>query len=330
MKIVSLLTKKQTRQLFHEEALRELLSLGDVTVRASDDLVSPQEAEGLLADADVAITSWGCPQLTEALVKNAPGLGLIVHAGGTVKPIVARELWAKGIRVCCNNDALGLGVAETALALTITSLKNIWTVARDVADGGWDEHYADIREMFDVTVGVIGAGCAGRHYMRLLQAFDVRVLLYDPFVDAAGARALGAEKAELNELLAASDVVSIHAPSIPETRHMICEKTLALMKRDGILINTARGSLVDEDALYQAMRKGWLKFACLDVTDPEPPRPDHPLRSLPNVILTPHLAGLANNGLGRIGQNVVGQIRAYQAKQPIPGEVLAASLDHIA
>ena len=134
----------------------------------------------------------------------------------------------------------------------------------------------------------------------------------------------------LEELLRMSDVVSIHAPSIAQTHHMFCKQTLAMMKKYAILINTARGSLIDEQALYEHMAAGNLQYACLDVTDPEPPRKDHPLRSLPNVIMTPHLAGLAGNGLYRIGRNVVAQVKAYLNNEPINGEVFAQELSHIA
>lgn len=111
---------------------------------------------------------------------------------------------------------------------------------------------------------------------------------------------------------------------------MLNAHTLPLMKRDAVLINTARGSIIDEDALYQHMKAGNLKYACLDVTDPEPPAKDHPLRSLPNVILTPHLAGLVNNGKRRIGMHVLQEIQRFLAGEPMECEVTSDILDRLA
>ncbi|MPN45673.1 Glyoxylate/hydroxypyruvate reductase B [bioreactor metagenome] len=134
-------------------------------------------------------------------------------------------------------------------------------------------------------------------------------------------QSLGARKVELDELLKTSDIVSIHAPSIKETYKMINEHTLSLMKKDAVLINTARGSLIDENALYNHMKAGNLKYACLDVTDPEPPAVNNPLRSLPNVILTPHLAGLVNYGKRKIGIHVCEEIKKYLEDRPMDCEV---------
>ena len=169
-----------------------------------------------------------------------------------------------------------------------------------------------------------------RDSIKLMQNFDVEVLLYDPYVDATKAAEMGAVKMELEPLLKQADVVSIHAPSIPETNHMFRAETLALMKDNAILINTARGSLLNEKDLYEHMSKGKLQYACIDVTDPEPPEADNPLRGLPNVIFSPHLAGLTNNGLGRIGKGVVEQIMAYAAGAPVDGEVTEDMLKHMA
>ena len=172
---------------------------------------------------------------------------------------------------------------------------------------------------------------AGSHYMELLQMFDVEILLNDPFISAEDAqKRFNAKKVELDELLRTADVVSIHAPSIPETYHMFNRDTLALMKKDAVLINTARGSIIDEEALYEHMKAGNLKYACLDVFDPEPPRADHPLRTLPNCIMTPHLAGLTHNGLLRIGSHCVSEIERYLNGQPLTTEVIQQQLSTMA
>ena len=141
---------------------------------------------------------------------------------------------------------------------------------------------------------------------------------------------MGCKKAELEELLKASDVVSLHAPRIPETEHMINAETLKLMKKDAVLINTARGAIIDEKALYEHMAAGNLKYTCMDVYDPEPPLADNPLRTLKNVIMTSHLAGLVTNGLLRIGAHCADQVEKFVNDEPLDCEVTKDMLARMA
>ena len=144
--------------------------------------------------------------------------------------------------------------------------------------------------MYKKNIGIIAASHVGRNAIRLLQQFDVNVLLYDPYCTAAKAKKLGATKVTLSQLLKKSDVVSINAPKTDETYHMMGAKQFRMMKDDAILINTARGPVVNTAALVRALREGWIAAAALDVTDPEPLLPDHPLLTLPNCIVVPHIA----------------------------------------
>ena len=160
--------------------------------------------------------------------------------------------------------------------------------------------------------------------------FGVEVLVYDPYITEERAAALGAKKAELKDLLNKSDIVSIHAPNIPATNNMFNAETLTWMKKDAVLINTARGAVIDEKALYEHMAAGNLKYACLDVFNPEPPAVDNPLRTLKNVILTPHLAGLASNGQLRIGAHSVEEIHRFLNGERLECEVTKDMLATIA
>jgi len=153
-------------------------------------------------------------------------------------------------------------------------------------------------------------------------------LLYDPYVSGEEARRLGATKVELDELLRRADIVSVHAPSLPETRHMLNARTLALMKDEAILINTARGALIDEVALVAELSKGRF-FAFLDVTDPEPPAPDHPFRRLENVVLTPHLAGIVEDATW-LGEMEVEELRRFFSGEPPLHRVTREMLARIA
>ncbi|NUO36458.1 MAG: hydroxyacid dehydrogenase, partial [Dermatophilaceae bacterium] len=170
-------------------------------------------------------------------------------------------------------------------------------------------------------VGVVGASRIGRRLLDLLRPFDLRPSLTDPYVDEAEAAALGVPLLPLDDLLRTSHIVTLHAPSTPETRHLMGRRELALMPDGAVLINTARGALVDHDALTAELRTGRLS-AILDVTDPEPLPPGSPLYDLPNVFVTPHLAGSQGNEVARLGSVV-----AQEADRFVRGEELAYAVD---
>lgn len=327
MKTAMLLDQIVFPQVINPKTLEKLRALGEVSInqtRGND----VENAKTLIRDADFVVTSWGSPAMTKELLDLCPDLKLVVHAAGSVKSIVTDEMYARGIRIVSAAQVLSTGVSETALGLTIASVKNFFALNAETHAGGWSHN--GITEMYDITIGIVGFGFAGRHYAELLRNFAVDVIAYDPGVSAEDMAQIGVKKATLEEVFAQSDVVSLHAPELPSTYHIVNKDSLASMKDGAILINTARGSLVDEEALAEALRSGKLKCACLDVTDPEPPAADSPLRSLPNCILTPHLAGQAANGLRKLGDHCYQQIVNFLEGQPLSGEVKQESLTTIA
>ena len=280
-----------------------------------------QEAAGkdallaLLPGADACLTSWEVARLDAEVLAAAPRLRAMAHMGSSVGRFVSDALWERGIQVTSAGPALALDVAETTLGLMIVGMKRIWPLGQHVRDGGWRESaYWPSRELHGKTVGIVGASNVGRHVIKLLRPFGVRVLLYDPYVSAEGAGELGVEKVEMDDLAMHADVISLHAPGKPETNHLLSAERLAMMKDDALLVNTARGTLIDEVALVGELAKGRF-FAFLDVTDPEPPAADSPLRRLDNVVVTPHLAGCIEN-CGRMGEMAVEELRRFFAGEP--------------
>ena len=328
MKIAVIASKEKQDFLFSERGIKKLEALGDVVY--NDGEASVESAKKFIKDADVAITSWGSVPLSAEILDECPNLKLVLHAAGSVKPIVCDDLWNKGVRVTASAAMLSMGVSETALGFTIAASKNFFALNENLHNGGWAEGKENIRELYELNIGVIGGGWAGRHYIELMQAFDVDIFLYDPFVTDEQCEKMGCKKASLEEVLKNSDIISIHAPSIPETNNMFNAQTLAMMKKDAVLINTARGSIIDEKALYEHMKAGNLKYACLDVFEPEPPAADHPLRTLPNVIMTPHLAGLAANGLKKIGKHCCEEIERFLNGEKMMCEVTKEQLARMA
>jgi phosphoglycerate dehydrogenase-like enzyme len=282
---------------------------------------SGQEAAGkadllsLLAEADACLTSWEVARLDADVIAAAPRLKAMAHMGSSVGRFVSEALWERGIHVTSAGPALALDVAETTLGFMIVGMKRIWPLGQHVRDGGWRESdYWPSRELHGKTVGIVGASHVGRHVIELLRPFGVHTLLYDPFVDDEGAAELGAEKVDMDELARRSDVVSLHAPAKTDTYHLLNADRLALMKDDALLVNTARGTLIDEQALINELAKGRF-FAFLDVTDPEPPAADSPLRTLENVVVTPHSAGCIED-CGRMGEMAVEELRRFFAGEP--------------
>ena len=205
------------------------------------------------------------------------------------------RLRQSGIPLCNNGGANSYAVSEHAILLMLAVYRRLPALDRLVRAGQWkssklgeeQEH-----ELAGKTVGIVGAGMIGRTIARRLSGFEVKLLYYDPVrLPAADAAKLNMTYRDLDDLLRESDVVTLHAPSNASTHHLICDRTLALMKREAILINTARGELIDEAALYRALREGRIWAAGLDTFDQEPPDPKHPIFTLPNVVLSPHAAG---------------------------------------
>lgn len=292
---------------------------------------SAPSAAAALAEAEVLITGWGCPRLDASALASTPRLRAVLHAAGSVRPLAGEALWDKSVAVSSAVTANAVPVAEYTLAMILLAGKDALvhrerfrrthaqpTPAETAATGNLGRR-----------VGVIGASRVGRRLLALLRPFDFDVLLHDPYVDAAEAAALGARSLSLEDLLRSSDIVTLHAPDIPETHHMLDRARLALIRDGGTLVNTSRGALVDHAALTDELVSGRL-HAILDVTEPEPLPADSPLYGLPNVFLTPHIAGSLGNELQRLGLVVVEELERLAGGRPLTHEVRHADLARVA
>jgi phosphoglycerate dehydrogenase-like enzyme len=271
----------------------------------------------LLAAVDVLITGWGCPWIGAAELAAMPRLRGVVHAAGTVKDHVSPDVWSRGgIIVTTAADANARPVAEYTLAAILLAGKGVPELARGYSD---DPGYSaagrpDIGN-YGRTVGVVGASRVGRRVIELLAPFDFTVLLYDPYLANDDPVLARATRVSLDELFRRSSIVSVHAPLLPETEGLVGRSQFDLMSPGSVLINTARGAIVDHDALLRAVRAKGVR-AILDVTAPEPLPAGHPLRGLPGVILTPHVAGSLGNELGRLGESAVCELELLAAGRP--------------
>ena len=212
-------------------------------------------------------------------------------------------------------------VAQTALALVLELANRAGAFDADVRGGAWDATREvccahPVFELAGKTIGIVGMGGIGRAAARMARGFGMDVVFWNrtprPACEADGVRQVG-----LDELFAHSDVVSLHCAATPETRHIVDARALGLMKPTALLVNTARGSLVDEAALVRALESGSIAGAGLDVLEVEPPAPDNPLLRLPNVVLTPHVGWMAREALGRLHAQIVANVAAYLAGEPV-------------
>ncbi|MGW0331052.1 hydroxyacid dehydrogenase [Streptomyces sp. NPDC003011] len=294
------------------------------------DFADPAVADAL-ARAEVLITGWGCPRLDAGVLATAPRLRTVLHAAGSVRSLVGEALWERGITVSSAVTGNALPVAEYTLGMILLAGKETFTHRERFRVTHAYPPPAETAAIGNVgrRVGVIGASRVGRRLLELLRPFDFTVLLHDPYVSPAEAAALGAELLPLEDLLRHSDIVSLHAPDIPETYRMLDAGRLALIRDGGVLVNTSRGALIDPAALTDELVSGRL-HAILDVTEPEPLPAGSPLYRLPNVFLTPHIAGSLGNELERLGRIVVEELERLAAGAPPAHEVRHADLARVA
>lgn len=332
-KLAFAMAADKTRHVFDDEALARLARTCDVAQAAPLEEFSSPGARKVLGDIDILVTGWGCPMVTAEVVRAAPNLKLIAHAAGTVKFTLDPAVYAAGIKVTHAADANAVPVAEFTLAAILFANKRVFELRdRYRADPGRRSSYALMDEPignYHRTIGLVGASRIGRRVARMLAGFDFTVLVSDPYVMPGDPVLAGAELVDLDTLMARSDVVSVHAPSLPSTRAMIGTSQFQLMKSGAAFINTARGALVDEAALIAQLQTGRI-HAVIDVTDPEIPEPGSPLYTLPNVFLTPHVAGAVGQERLRLGQLAIEEVERFVAGEKMEFEIEPALLERLA
>ena len=285
------------------------------------------------ARIQVLITSWGCPRIDRTVVAGLPGLKLIAHLAGSVKGFIDETVWRTGIQITNAVAANAVPVAEYTLAAILFSNKQVLKLAEFYRKhhenrAPWTKEAPDVGN-YRKTVGIIGASHVGRKVLELLRSFDMKVLLYDPFITPLQGRELGAHKVGLSELLSNSDVVSTHVPLLPETRHMLGAREFALMKDGATFINTARGAVIDQQALETELISGRLN-AVLDTTEPEVLPADSPLYRLSNVLLTPHIAGSLGTETQRLADYVIDEVERFARGQALKHRVRYDELARLA
>ncbi len=307
---------------FDEEFAR-LESFADLWWNPHDDRdATVEELRPHLAEAEVMVVGWGTGPITPEHYAAAPRLKQVALIGGTLKKIAPEAAWERGITITNTARAIAASVCEFTLGVIL-----LWAHRYDRyhaamvnrepwPDARWAHVQTDVAEM---TVGLVGFGGTGRGMASMLRNLGATVLAYDPFVPTDAMAEHGVEPFEdLHDLLSRCDIVSLHAGLTDQTRHMIGAAEFAALRDGTLFVNTARGGIVDQAALLEELRQGRL-FAALDVFEDEPIGPDHPMRELDNVFLSPHVAGTYNwSCYRRCARTMVEDVRRFvEGKTPL-------------
>jgi len=292
--------------------------------RFPDRCFSPDEIAScpdLLAEADFIYSGWGAPQLNDKFLCAMPRLKSFFYGAGSIKSVVTEAFWDRNIPITSAYAANAIPVAEFTLAQIILSLKNVWRYVPEMRKLRTYPADRQAPGTYGRTVAIISLGLIGRLLRKKLRAFDFKVIAYDPYIDPSTAAELDVEMVSLEEAFASADIVSLHTPLLDETAGMISGKLISSMKHGATLINTARGKIVNEPEMIEVLTKRPDLVAVLDVTEEEPPLEDSPLYSLPNVVLTPHIAGSTGADCQRMGRYMIDETHRFLKGQNMQWQI---------
>jgi len=278
---------------------------------------SIQANPAVLREAEIIFSGWGMSVMDESFLTAAPNLKIVFYGAGSIKYCTTAAFWQRGLPITSSYASNAVPVVEYTLAQILLCLKKTWQHALGIKREGRYPGKLPVAGAYGSTVGIISLGMIGRMMCERLRTFDLNVIAYDPFVSAEDAAALGVTLCGLDEIFQRADVVSLHTPWLPETVGMITGAHLAAMQPGATFITTARGAVVREQEMIEVLQQRPDLLAVLDVTHPEPPVTGSPFYTLPNVILTPHIAGSMDNECRRMGRIVVEELQRYLKGEPL-------------
>lgn len=333
MKAIFLCEKPEhVQSVFHREnkdAIKKIVELAEAVYSKRDLLDAPER----FADVEIVFSTWGMPKMTQEEIRRClPKLKCVFYGAGSVQAF-ARPFLACGVKVFSAWAANAVPVAEMSVAQIILANKGYFisnrlyhTQGRNVAHAAFQK----CRGNYGQTVGIIGAGMIGRLVIQMLKSYHLRVMVFDPFLPDDQAVSLGVEKCDLPTLFENAFVVTNHLANNPQTKGMLHYGLFSRMQENAVFINTGRGAQLVEADLVRVLRERPDLTALLDVTDPEPPVEGHPFYTLPNCLLTPHIAGSAGDEVARMGLYMIQQCQAYLAGAPCQYEVTEKMLETMA
>jgi phosphoglycerate dehydrogenase-like enzyme len=334
-KVLFILRKDSMDKIYGPGELARVNEIAEVMMP----VVTPEEIKkdpGVLKECNIIMSGWGGPLIDGWFLGKAPKLEAVFYGAGSIRGIVTPEFWEKGIPITSSWAANAVPVAEYTFAQIILCLKNAYrlnkiytedypriALSRDRSGKTYEELHRSRKAdgAYGTKVGIISLGMIGKMVCEFLKSLDVSILAYDPFFPEDDAAMLGVTMVSLEELFRQCNVVSLHAPWLPQTEKMIKREHFELMKQGAAFINTARGAIVDETGMIDILKKRPDITAVIDVTHPEPPSADSPLFTLDNVFLTPHIAGSMNEECRRMGKYAVDELKRYLNGEPLKYQI---------
>ena len=316
-------------QVYHDDTIARIRERS----RLSEPFIDPTRLADFadqLAEAEIIFSTWGMPKMDAAFFQLCPRLRAVFYAAGTVKGFVTDEVWQRNITLCSAWRSNAVPVAEFSLGSILLSLKQVWQYHRLTREEKAFTSRFPTQGGYHSVVGLVSLGAIGWRVAELLKPFDVAVIAYDPFADPKRTAAAGIRLVSLEELFTEAAVVSVHTPWLKETEGLIHGGLLRRMKPHSTFINTSRGAVVNEADLITVLGERPDLTAVLDVTYPEPPSPDSPLFTLPNVRLTPHIAGSVGSECQRMGDSMLDEFERFLRHEPLQHQVTPDLLDRMA
>jgi phosphoglycerate dehydrogenase-like enzyme len=331
--VVAAVQPENRTSVFTAEVETRLAEFARVVNLGERERFTAEQMAAALADAHGLITCWGTPKVTAQMARRAKNLKVIAHAAGSLRPIIEREVLNLGIQVTSQAGAIAIPVAEYTIGLILTGLRLLWRQDRLLQESrDWRASQSGLHPCWELggrTVGVISLSRVGCLVARKLTALEAEVIAYDPYARATAFRECGAQNVSLEELFERATVVTVHAPVTDQTQKMIGAALLRRLPDGALIVNTARGVLFDQAALEAELVSGRLR-AALDVTDPEPPSKDCQLFGLPNVLITPHQAGVSVEARRRQGLGAVDDVQKVLCGQQLVHAVSTEQWDILA
>ncbi len=304
---------------YNQEILNDLQALGEVEFNDTGNYLSKEELMKRITDKDIIFTGWDTPRLDPDVLDCAKNLRLIAHTGGTTA-LVDPSAYERGITVMSGNTLYAESVAESVIAYALAALRKIPDYCNETKKGNWHDNIPVWEGLLDQKIGIVGYGMTSRYLLDFLKPFRPEIYVYSSHISEEELAKHNMKRASLEEIFSECKIVTIHSAMNEKNRHMITRELLSLLRPESLLINTARGGLIDEEAMTELLAAGSFR-AILDVFEQEPLPEDHPLRQLANVYVIPHRAGPTYDRRKFVTAALIQDIHAWENGDPLKMEI---------